>query len=323
VEYRDAAYQFLRQGRDGLNSEQRATLQIDSNIGGGYLRPPESFINRLIVALDNAITLRDLCTVFSGLKYGDSLGAVSLEGDISSFEWGSGELTSAEIDSGIEFGKRELEPKSLKRKIVKISEALLGNSRMDIEGIVIQRVAKALRETLETAYMTGSGEQQPLGLFVDSNNGIPTSRNFELNSATGPDDEDLMEMQDSLDDPYQPNARWLFHRDFATKVRKLKSGDGQYLWQPGLQSGIPNQILGKPYTTSAFAPNTFKASQNVVIYGDFSWYWIAEAHADMEIQRLIEKYAEDGLVGLLFKKISADAMPVLSNAFIRGKTKSA
>jgi HK97 family phage major capsid protein len=66
---------------------------------------------------------------------------------------------------------------------------------------------------------------------------------------------------------------------------------------------------------SEYAPNTFTSGKYVGILGDFRFYWIADA-LDMQIQRLVELYAETNQVGLI-GRLETDGMPVLSEAFTR------
>jgi HK97 family phage major capsid protein len=54
------------------------------------------------------------------------------------------------------------------------------------------------------------------------------------------------------------------------------------------------------------------------MYADFSYYWIVDA-LDMEVQRLVELYAETNQVGFI-GRLETDAMPVLEEAFVRLKT---
>ncbi|MGE6825815.1 phage major capsid protein, partial [Pseudomonas soli] len=75
--------------------------------------------------------------------------------------------------------------------------------------------------------------------------------------------------------------------------------------------------LDVPYVISEFAPNTFTNGLYSGMIGDFSYYWIAEA-VNLEIQRLVELYAESNQVGFIGRQ-EADAMPVLAEAFVRIK----
>ena len=72
--------------------------------------------------------------------------------------------------------------------------------------------------------------------------------------------------------------------DAAKLIRKLKDADDQYLWQPGLQAGQPDTILGRPVivSTQATAP---AADAKSVIFGDMSYYTIAD-RAGISAQKL-------------------------------------
>lgn len=308
---------FLSRGVEGMLLEMRATLQMDNDIGGGFISMSERFINKLLKDLDDRMVIRQLATVYK-LNRGETLGIPSLDGDIGEYEWGAGELTEAQEDTGLALGKREFKPRDLQRKVIKISRALLENAKMNVEQLVIDRNNYALEVTLEKAFMTGDGAGKPLGLFVASGNGIPTSRDVNTGDALGFTGDGLIDIQDTLKDAYQRNARWLFHRNAVTLIRKLKDGDGQYLWNPGLQTGQPNVILGSPYIKAENVPNTYTNGLYAGMYGDFSWYWIADAIA-LSIQRLVEKYATTGQIGLLFDKMAIDGAPVKAEAFVRIK----
>ena len=57
-------------------------------------------------------------------------------------------------------------------------------------------------------------------------------------------------------------------------ARKLKDGDGNYLWQMGnVQGGIPSTINGRPYSINQ-AMASLGAGQRVMLFGDFSKYYV-------------------------------------------------
>ena len=65
-------------------------------------------------------------------------------------------------------------------------------------------------------------------------------------------------------------------KNFTVKaIRKLKDGNGNYLWQPALTSGTPDTLLGRPVKTSAYVP-TIASGAKVIAFGDFGYYWIAD-----------------------------------------------
>ena len=80
-------------------------------------------------------------------------------------------------------------------------------------------------------------------------------------------------------------------------LRKLKDGNGQYLWQPSLVAGTPNTILGCEVISSPFMPN-IEAGAKTITFGDYSYYWIAD-RTGRTFKRLNELFATTGQVGFL------------------------
>lgn len=308
---------FLMRGMASIIGEELRALQADADIYGGFLVAPTQFVLRLIKAVDNLVFIRNMATVFPVTK-SESLGAPSLDNDPADPTW-TGEISSASEDSTMSFGKRELTPHPLS-KLLKVSEKLLRVSAMDVESLVIERLAYKFAVVEEYAYLLGSGSNQPVGVFTAAaaGVGISTSRDVSTgNTATNITFDGLMEALYSLKAQYHPKATWLFHRNGIKKARKLKDGEGQYIWNPDVKGGQPDMILGRPYKMSEYVPDTWSASQYVGIIGDFSHYWIADA-LDMRVQRLNELYAATNQVGFIGRRES-DGMPVLEEAFARVK----
>ena len=72
-------------------------------------------------------------------------------------------------------------------------------------------------------------------------------------------------------------------------IRKLKDGQGQYLWQPSIQANTPDTILNRPLHTSAYVP-AIEAGAKTIAFGDFSYYWVADRQGRV-FKRLNELYA--------------------------------
>ncbi len=311
---------FLRDGRAGLDEEQARALNMSSDPEGGYLVAPQQFVEQLIQAVDDAVHLRGLATVHT-LTDGESLGAPSLDTDLDDAVWTS-ELGTGSQDDAMRFGKRELRPHPLAKR-VKVSRTLLRRAALGPEAIVRDRLAYKFGVTAEKAYMTGDGNQKPLGLFFASNQGISTNRDVDVstngtglvNAEAGRAADDLITAKYTLKAQYWRNARWLFHRHLIRDIRKLKDDNGQYLWLPGLAGDRPDTILDVPYIVSEFAPNTFSDNAYLGMIGDFSHYWIVDSLA-LEVQRLVELYAETNQVGFI-GRLESDGMPVLEEAFVR------
>jgi HK97 family phage major capsid protein len=315
-EYRDDFRSFLRTGGVTSRLIEGRALQKDSDVGGGYLSAPIQFMAELIAGLDDEVFMRRISRVLPPITAADSLGAPSLDSDVSDSDW-TPELATGQEDTGLSFGMRQLTPHPLAKR-VKISKTLLRRSTMNADTIVRDRLRYKFGITQEKTFLTGNGSQQPLGVFTASSQGISTGRDVSTgNTSTEIRFDGLIEALYKLKGQYQGRAEWIFHRDAIKQIRKLKDGEGRYIWQASVQAGQPDLILNRPYYMSEYAPNTFTASQYVGIVGDFQWYWIVDA-LTLIIQVLVELYAESNQNGYI-GRLEADGMPVLEEAFARVK----
>lgn len=306
---------FILGGLPALTEPERRALQADVSTEGGYTVPPQEFVASLLKNVDDMVAIRALATKQT-ITMADSLGVPTLDTDVNDADWTS-ELATGIEDTAMRFGKRELRPHPLAKRI-KISKTLLRKSALSIEQIVRDRLGYKFGVTEEKAFMTGNGSQRPLGLFIASTDGIPTSRDVSTdNTTTAIGADNLINVKYFLKSPYWARARWLFHRDAVRNIRKLKDTQNQYLWQPGLQAGAGDRILDLPIIMSEHVPNTFTTGLYVGMLADFSYYWIADA-LSMQLDRLNELYAETNQVGFI-GRLEVDGMPALAEAFVRVK----
>lgn len=312
AELRAAAFRsHLATGR--RDTPEIRALENTDDTQGGYTTPPEQFVADLIQKVDDMVWIRGLANVMQ-LTSGDSMGRPSLENDPADSDWTS-ELATGSEDSTMSFGKRELNPTPLAKRI-KVSRTLLRRSALGVEALVRDRLAYKFGVTEEKAFLTGSGSDQPLGVFTASSDGISTSRDVSTDNTTSAFTADgLINTKFSIKGAYYPRLRWVFHRDSVKMLAKLKDGEGQYMWSGSVVAGEPDRLLGFPVNISEYAPNTFTTGLYVGILGDFSNYWIAEA-LSMEVQRLDELYAETNQVGFI-GRMEVDGMPTLEEAYAR------
>lgn len=319
-EYRAAFTRFLRGGLSSLTGDQTRALQADLDEPGGFTVAPQQFVTEFIQALDDQVIVRQHATTHQ-VDRAESLGVPTLAADPDDADWTS-ELATGSEDSAMKFGKRELRPHPLAKRL-KVSRKLLRQSAIDVDGLVRQRLAYKHAVAAEKAYLTGTGAQQPLGIFTASADGISTGRDTTAAGAAAIAGDDLINVKYDVKEQYLRNARWILHRLVLKAVRKLKDTNGQYIWAPGgigqasLAVDQPDTILELPFHLSEFAPSTIATGLYTIALGDFSFYWIADA-LDMQIQRLDELYAETNQVGFI-GRLETDGMPVLEDAFRRLK----
>lgn len=313
---------YLKNGRANLTEQQIRALGMGNDPEGGFLVAPQQFVADLLQEVDDMVDIRRLATV-QQLVQAESLGVPTLDTDLDDAEWTS-EVATGSQDDSLRFGKRELRPHPLAKR-VKVSRTLLRRAALSPETIVRARMAFKFGVTTEKAYMTADGNERPLGLFTASSQGISTSRDsligasgaLTLDADTA---DELVDAKYTLKPQYWRRARWLFHRDVLKEIRKLKDADNQYLWQPGMAADRPDTILDVPFLVNEFVPNTISADNYIGMIGDYSFYWIVES-LQFEIQRLIELYAETNQVGFIGRQ-EVDAMPVLEEPFVRLQVRS-
>lgn len=155
--------------------------------------------------------------------------------------------------------------------MTQLSRELLTDTGVDLEGYLAMQTGRALGNALGDHLVNGTGTGQPRGVITDSSQGVE--------GATGAGGkftaDDLIDLFFSVIAPYRMSAScmWLMRDATIAEVRKLKTAEGQFLWQPGLQAGVPDLILGKPVVTDPFVPAIALGAKSVV-FGDFSQYFV-------------------------------------------------
>ena len=299
----------------GEGAEELRALSVGVNTEGGYLVAPQQFVADLIKSVDDEVVIRRLATIIP-MANARSIGIPTLDADPADGDWTT-ELQTGSEDSTMAFGKREMRPHPVAKRI-KMSNSLLRSSAIPAESLVMSRLSYKFGITQEKAYLTGNGNLKPLGLFTASADGVPTSRDVSTdNTSTAMTSDGLKNTKFSLKSQYQKSAQWLFHRDAVKQIAKLKDGENRYLWQDSIRENEPDTLLGRPVNQSEYAPNTFTSGQYVGMFADFSFYWIIDS-LQLQIQRLTELYAETNQVGFI-GRYEGDGAPVLAEAFARVK----
>ena len=282
-EYRDNFWRMVRD-RSAHYSVYNA-LQVGTDSEGGFLVPDE-YERTLIQALEEENKLRTLCKVIRTSSGDRKIPLVASHGTAS---WVDEEGLIPESDDS--FGMISLGAHKV-ASIIKVSDELLQDSVFDVEAYIAAEFARRVGDAEEAAFINGDGAGKPIGMLHDTN-GAATG--VTAASATALAADELIDLVYSLKAPYRKRAIFLFNDQTIKALRKLKDGNGQFLWQPGLQAGQPNTLLGYKYETSYHMP-LVGAGNKPILFGDFSSYWIADREG-RSIKRLNELYAATGQIG--------------------------
>jgi len=288
-------------------------LQMDVDTSGGYTVIPQQFVAELIEAMKASNFMRSICRTFS-VPNAESMGAPALDARPADTTWTS-ELAIGAEDSTMKFAKRELHPHPL-AQYIKVSKKLIRASALNIDSVIRDQLGYKCGAVEETAFLTGSGASQPLGVFTASALGISTAYDISTgNTATEIRADGLIEAKYGLRPVYWNRAKWIFHQSAIKQIRKLRGNDGDFLWKAGLSNDRGDTLLDCPILVSEYAPSTFTTGLYVGILGVFDYYWIADA-LNMDIQVVTELYAATNQNGYILRK-ETDGMPVLGEAFRR------
>lgn len=281
-EYKEAFWNSMR-NKNHVNMQN--ALQIGTDSEGGYLAPDE-FEKTLIESLEEQNIFRQLANVVTTSSGDKKIPVVATKGTAS---WVDEEGAIPESDDS--FGQVSIGAYKL-ATMIKVSEELLNDSVFNLEDYIAKEFARRIGAKEEEAFFIGDGLGKPTGIFNATGGALV---GVTAASATAITLDEIMDLFYSLSSPYRKNAVFTMNDATVKAIRKLKDGNGQYIWQPSLTAGTPDTILNRPVKTSSYVP-TLGAGNKAIAFGDFSYYWVADRQG-RSFQRLNELYAATGQIG--------------------------
>ena len=303
-EYKAAFWRTMR--AKSVPHEVVNALQVGVESEGGYLAPDE-YQRTLIEALEEQNIFRQLAHVISTSSGDRKIPVVASKGTAS---WIDEEAAYPESDDS--FGQVSIGAYKL-ATMLKVSEELLNDSVFDLPSYIAREFARRIGAAEEEAFFTGNGTGKPTGI-LNTTGGAETG--VTAASATAITMDEVMDLYYSLRAPYRRNAVFIMNDSTIKAIRKLKNGNGDYLWQPSLTAGQPDTLLNRPVYTSSYMP-AIAAGNKTILFGDLGYYWVADRQG-RSFKRLNELYAATGQVGFLAsqrvdgKLVLAEAVKVLA-----------
>ena len=184
------------------------------------------------------------------------------------------------------------------------TQAMLDDAAFDVEGWLADEIATEFARAEGAAFVSGSGINRPKGfLQAPVSAAADTVRPFGTLqfvtsgaagafAASSPQDR-LIDLVQALRPPYRQGAVFVMNSATAARIRKFKTSDGAFLWQPGLTAGQPNTLLGYPVVEAEDMPDIAADSLSIA-FGHFkAGYLIAER---TETQILRDPYSHKPFV---------------------------
>lgn len=265
--YKKAFASYLRKGDEagkGANIEEIKTMQIGASPDGGYLVRPQ-YSAKIIQKSFETSPIRQLATVESvstdTLKY-----IVDFEEFDASF---IAELASRATTNNSTFAEKAISVHEIYAK-PKVSQQLLEDSAINVEAYVMSKIQDKLTRKQNTAFITGTGVNEPKGILAYANGTTYGSvEQRSTASSTQIQWNDLLNLMGDLKDKYHANATYLMRRQtFLSEILTNLTGNGEYIVNVFEKDGIPVSIAGYPVKFDADFP-AVAANALAVAFGDF------------------------------------------------------
>ena len=167
------------------------------------------------------------------------------------------------------------------------SQAMLDDAAFDVESWLAGEIATEFARAEGAAFISGDGANKPKGFLI----GAPTNEadgvrafgtlqylatgNAGAFPASNPQDK-LIDLIQALRTPYRQGAAFVMNSATLARIRKFKTTDGAFLWQPAMASGQPDTLLGYPVVEAEDMPDIATDSFSIA-FGNFrAGYLIAE-----------------------------------------------
>jgi len=311
-EYRKVFWRYIQGGMDAVpNPDQRKLLLSEkrtiqgqvkgTNAQGGFL-VPEDYRAELMVALKAFGGVREAARTIVTATGRDLPWPRS--DDTENQAKLIGEATAISTSSRVPFGSVTLGGHTYHSGPIKISMELDQDAELPVDQIVMDamRIRFGRRwnshMTLRSSTEAVAG---PVGLIHDSSGAVALSGGAAAFNSF----DTLHDLEATVDPAYrrQPGTGWMFNDTTRKLIRKLRenstAGTGMYLWEPSQQAGDPDRLLGYPVFLNQDIPD-FSTSGVTKPIGFGNWrYYIVRDVRDMMMQRLVERYAEEGVYALL------------------------
>ena len=326
TEYRNAFFGMLAVGGDvsQLSNEQRSALrlgyvenraQVAGTPAAGGFTVPRTLAAAIVEVMrdwgpmyDPAIT--DEMITSSGNPYdvptnddtGNRSAPLAEAGNLA--DDGSGDLV---------FGNTSIGAYVFATPWLQISFELLQDSAFNVEQFIARKLGERLGRGANGKLTTGTGANEPQGIVGASGRGKLAASALAIAA------DELIDLQHSVNQAYRrsPQCRWQFADSTLAVIRKLKDGNGNFLWQMGdVRANAPDVLLGKPYSVNDDVA-AIAAGARPVLFGDHSRYTVRKVGSPLigtVRERFWPKVGMAGVIRYDGKLIDASAVKHLQMA---------
>ena len=247
---------YLRKGREGLSPEEAKALSVGDDTTAGYLAPTE-YLREIVKASLLFSPVRQFARVIQ-----TSAKDVELPKRTAQFaaSWVAETGTKSET-TGLTYGLWKIPNHELHAR-VDVSNPMLEDSAFNLESELAMEFSEQFGIAEGTAFVTGTGVGKPQG-FIEGGLSSTNSGDADLLTSDG-----IYDLVYAVKTPYHAGAIFGAAASTIGAIRKLKDGNGQYLWEPALALGQPSTLLGRPVVEMTDMA-AVAASAKPIVFGDF------------------------------------------------------
>ncbi len=269
--YKQAFWNYIRKNNAGSDLEEIKALSAGSDPDGGYLVTPD-ISGRIVQLIHETSPMRQVANIVT-------VGTDSLEGtrdlDEATTGW-VGETDARTETASPQIGQYTI-PVHEQYAEPRATQRLLDDALFNVDEWLASKIADKFSRMENTAFVTGDGVNKPKG-FLTYADGVPNSTTFDVIeqiasgaagafAASNPGDA-IINLVYSLKAAYRDNAVFMMKRSTLAEVRKLKDGDGNYLYNPDFQTQSGGSLLGFNVIEAEDMP-AIGASSLSIAFGDF------------------------------------------------------
>lgn len=268
--YKKAFEAYVRRGTS-VPGEVRAALEVGSDPDGGYWVTPDSS-GRIATLVYESSPIRQIAAV-------QPISTDSLEGindlDEAGFGWVGERQARPDTDTP-QVGEYRIPAHECYAQ-PKATQKILDDSVVDVEAWLNGKVSTRIARGESTAFVNGDGVAKPRG-FLTYGHGVPSKSAWDVVervpsgaagafAASDPGDA-LIDLTHKVKAVYRNGARWVMNRTSLGESRKLKDGQGNYLWQPDFRELGASTLLGFGITEAEDMPD-IAANSLSIAFGNF------------------------------------------------------
>lgn len=274
--YKSAVATYLRKGKDALSAEEQKAINVGTASQGGYLvgQELEAGIDRVVQRYSAMRQVGRVITIGAAsyrrlVKTSGTSGATAGNERTAPTEGTSPGWAELEFRTGTYLSDQRM------------TQEAMEDSVQDVEADLVQEIGIEFAEKEGQDFITGTGVNGPMGLqaytaianasYSWGSIGYVASGGASSWASSNPSDY-LIDLVHALKRQYRPNATWVMNDATLGSIRKLKDGQGNYLWgmtRETFMAGAVGTLLGYPVVTDDFMDD-IGANKYPIAFGDFN-----------------------------------------------------